>query len=72
MPRLEKLFGDLAAGETFSSGLTEIFENGIPGRLWLYLRIAQTDQAVFLPTGTIHNFRLDQKIKATAVEISEK
>jgi hypothetical protein len=72
MPRTKKLFKDLAPGEAFSSGQTEIFENGIPGRPWLYLRIKQTNQAVFLPTGTIHDFRLDQEVKASEVIISEK
>lgn len=72
MPRVKKLFRDLKAGEAFSKDLTEIFENGIPGRPWLYLRIKQTDQAVFLPTGTIHTFRLDQVIKASEILISEK
>jgi len=72
MPRIKKLFRNLTAGEAFSTGLTEIFENGIPGRPWLYLRIKQTDQAVFLPTGTIHNFKLDQKVNASEVIISEK
>lgn len=72
MPREEKLFKDLIPSEPFSTGFTVIFEEGIPGRPWLYLRIKQTNQAIFLPTGTIHTFDPDQVIRATEIEIVEK
>jgi len=71
MPRVKMPFGELDPGEVFSSDQTEIFERGIPGRPWLYMRVRNTDEAIFLPTGTLHKFRSDQIVKATYITISE-
>lgn len=72
MPRKKKLFREVGSSEAFSTNLTEIFENGIPGRPWIYLRIGQTYQALFLPTGTIHTFKPEQEVMTSEIDVIEK
>ena len=69
---IEKPFADLKGGETFWIEQNEIFEEGIPGRPWLYMKIKNTNQAMFLPTGTISDFKPEQMVILAEAEISKK
>lgn len=70
MPRDPKLFKDVKPGEAFSCDYAQIFESGYQ-RPWLYVRIGDTEQAIFLPTGMPKTFPTDKRVNVTEIEIKE-
>ena len=73
MDRVKRLFKNLESGEAFGTNTldTEVFEGGYEDRPWLYIRIEQTDKALFLPTGATRKFRPNKEIWASKIEVKE-
>ena len=71
---IKRLFKELKPGELFSCDRENMVENGWD-RPFLWMRIGETDQAIFLPTGLPQKFFPETPVRSIGerkIEISNE